>query len=327
MALRSPSRISSASRSARPFRPTMAVANPRPSSPGLRSPPALPVRGVYFPARCVPPAPSSACAAVDSGRPVPAHAGPVPPCLVAGFHSRFVPPPPFLTTLAAFSSLDPVVYFSHTHPWGSVLPVPRWIALSAEPEGCAFQARGAVDRSEELPVDSERPVHGHEARTGRDGAAASAARAAAPASGSPPRAPRWASIAHPVARMSVWPSRRSIRPVRVSPSRASRAGHRSSKLLQPVHLGPAPGVAFLGPLPAIRSRVTTVGGRFRQGVDRRASRERAACDLPALPVGSPLGVRSGHVFRLSHLVPPPPFRGTVRVAAGWVPAPRTLFVL
>ena len=39
--------------------------------------------------------------------------------LVAGLHTRFGPPPPFLTTLTASASPSPVAYFSHSRPWGS----------------------------------------------------------------------------------------------------------------------------------------------------------------------------------------------------------------
>jgi hypothetical protein len=61
----------------------------------------------------------------------------VPPCLVAGFHTRFVPPPPFSTTLTACSSSDPVECFVHSRPWGSV-PAPRCLS--------------PVVRSEDLPT-------------------------------------------------------------------------------------------------------------------------------------------------------------------------------
>jgi hypothetical protein len=46
-----------------------------------------------------------------------------PPCLDAGFHTRSVPPSPFLTTLTAYPSSDPVECFVHSRPWGSV-PAP-----------------------------------------------------------------------------------------------------------------------------------------------------------------------------------------------------------
>jgi hypothetical protein len=48
--------------------------------------------------------PAAACAAAF-GRP-----------LVAGFHTRFVPPSPFFAALTVCSSSNPVTYFSHSHP-------------------------------------------------------------------------------------------------------------------------------------------------------------------------------------------------------------------
>jgi hypothetical protein len=45
--------------------------------------------------------------------------------LVAGFHSRFVPPSSFFATLTVYPSFSPVTYFSHSRSWGlaSLLPV------------------------------------------------------------------------------------------------------------------------------------------------------------------------------------------------------------
>jgi hypothetical protein len=42
----------------------------------------------------------------------------VKPHLVAGFHTRFVPPLLFPTTVTACSSSSPVVCFNHSRPWG-----------------------------------------------------------------------------------------------------------------------------------------------------------------------------------------------------------------
>jgi hypothetical protein len=62
-----------------------------------------------------------------SGLPSPACAGVLQPYLAAGFRSRVAPPPPFLTTLAACSSSDPVACFGHSRPWGSFPLLPRWL--------------------------------------------------------------------------------------------------------------------------------------------------------------------------------------------------------
>jgi hypothetical protein len=51
-----------------------------------------------------------------TGRAVAAHTVTVPPCLVAGFHPRFGPPSPFLTTMTVCSSPGPVAYFGHSRP-------------------------------------------------------------------------------------------------------------------------------------------------------------------------------------------------------------------
>jgi hypothetical protein len=75
---------------------------------GLSTPPALPAWRIHFPTTR-PPRLASRCLC----RPV------------EGFHTRFVPPPPFPTTLTACASPCPVTFFSHSRPWGcsSLFPV------------------------------------------------------------------------------------------------------------------------------------------------------------------------------------------------------------
>jgi hypothetical protein len=124
MALYSPSRVSSALRSAAPGRQATAVRSHRPSSRRSCRPCDAP-----SPRN---PLPGSVCSSgatvrlsplAGSGRLVTTRIVAIPPCLVAGFHTRFGPPPPFLTTLTACSSSDPVECFVHSRPWGSV-PAP-----------------------------------------------------------------------------------------------------------------------------------------------------------------------------------------------------------
>lgn len=54
--------------------------------------------------------------------------------LVASIQARFVPPSPFSTTLAVFSSQAPVVCFDHSHPWGCC---PATVAPSRSENLCA----------------------------------------------------------------------------------------------------------------------------------------------------------------------------------------------
>jgi hypothetical protein len=58
----------------------------------------------------------------------------VPGRLVAGFHTRFVPPSPFFATLTVCTSSSPVTCFSHSHPGGSLplLPSSRRPACLSE---------------------------------------------------------------------------------------------------------------------------------------------------------------------------------------------------
>ena len=97
------------------------VADPslRPPPVGFGAPSALPTRGIHFPVRRVPP---ESPAALTVGRSRSFQLGSHsagPPYLVAGFHPRFGPPAPFLTTLAVCSSSGPVECFIHSRPWGS----------------------------------------------------------------------------------------------------------------------------------------------------------------------------------------------------------------
>jgi hypothetical protein len=108
MALRSPSRTSRATRSVPPARLTIAVPSSRPSSLEVCRPSDAPSAGNPLPGAL----PSQDRGPVRSSR------------LVAGFHTRFGPPPPFSTTLTVCPSPHPVTYFSHSRPWGSVSRLP-----------------------------------------------------------------------------------------------------------------------------------------------------------------------------------------------------------
>jgi hypothetical protein len=119
MVLRSPSRTSSVLRFVRPVRLT------KPSCPGKQSPlrfyapSTLPARGIHFPVRSFRPDLSGVASTARSkpccfGSPVPVGSSAVD--LVAGFHTRFGPPSPFLTTMTVCSSPNPVTCFGHTRP-------------------------------------------------------------------------------------------------------------------------------------------------------------------------------------------------------------------
>jgi len=70
--------------------------------------------------------------------------------LVAGFHTRFVPPAPFLTTLTVCASPSPVVCFDHSRSWGLAAPGPARMNSGG---GWMLQGVGLPD---ELPVWSVR---------------------------------------------------------------------------------------------------------------------------------------------------------------------------
>jgi hypothetical protein len=110
MALRSPSRTSTAAR----------LTPPGPADDRRTVPVRLLPWG-WLPLRCSQPGEST---------PGPARLAWLSPrvptgAFAAGFHTRFGPPSPFLTTLAAYASPSPVACFGHTHPWGFLLPAPR----------------------------------------------------------------------------------------------------------------------------------------------------------------------------------------------------------
>lgn len=81
--------------------------------------------------------------------------------LVAGFHARFAPPSPFMTTLTVCSPPHPVICFNHSHPWG-LFPVSRYGVSNLEGSKSVVRMMGHRDR---FPVDrlgrlgrgSERP--------------------------------------------------------------------------------------------------------------------------------------------------------------------------
>jgi hypothetical protein len=93
--------------------------------------PRNPLPGATFPPRCRRPG-SRRSGSPETFR----------PRLVAGVQSRFGPPSPFLTTLTACPSPDPVASFSHSHPWGSASRCPAPFALTRGSEESCVRARG-----------------------------------------------------------------------------------------------------------------------------------------------------------------------------------------
>jgi hypothetical protein len=107
MALHAPSRTPSVSR------PDVHGVGARPPLPGHPVPP------MGFACPFSAPSPRNPL----PGDPSPTRlAVPVPDPLVAGFHTRFGPPPPFSTTLTVCSSSNPVTCFGHSRSWGSCVP-------------------------------------------------------------------------------------------------------------------------------------------------------------------------------------------------------------
>jgi hypothetical protein len=268
--------------------------------PPLRfvSPSALPAPGIHFPAWCVPPVLPAAMPWQGSGRAVSAHASTGPPCLVAGFHARFGPPPPFPATLAACSSRCPVAYFGHSHPWGSFSRFPARLPARSDPRAVPSE-RGGRAFGTRLSRPSRTDGAGAEARVpSAMGTAASAAVATAPASG-PPR-----PVALRVAGLP--PGCPDVRLL------ASPSWLRSKGCLPRT-------------VPISRPRVTAAGDRSRrERIDRvQSARTRPVPnDPPALTTVAPLGVPVAHVCRLRPPHPAWPRRAR-QVFDRRVPAPRT----
>jgi hypothetical protein len=121
MTLHSPSRTSSVFRSVAPGRQVTVDRSLRPSSRRFACPFDAPSPRNPLPDRVSSPGATVRLSPLaGAGRLVTTRIVAIPPCLVAGFHPRFGPPPPFLTTLAACSSSNPVECFVHSRPWGSV---------------------------------------------------------------------------------------------------------------------------------------------------------------------------------------------------------------
>jgi hypothetical protein len=74
-------------------------------------------------------------------------------CLVAGFHARFDPPSPFLTTWTVCTSSSPVAYFSHSRPWGLGSRLPACLPYFPPPEDDAQQGAGGGHSTREFPAD------------------------------------------------------------------------------------------------------------------------------------------------------------------------------
>ena len=83
--------------------------------------------------------------------------------LVAGFHSRFGPPSPFLTTLTVSASPSPVTYFSHSRPWGSFSLLPACCPTTSRPKTTHDRAQGmGTTRARfRLPDASNSPRRAH----------------------------------------------------------------------------------------------------------------------------------------------------------------------
>jgi len=249
---------------------------------GLSAPPALPAWRIHFPAPCSPRLASRFC-----------------PGLVAGFHTRFGPPPPFPTTLTAFASPCPVACFSHSRPWGllSQLPVaalprrPCGLVVCAQGTGshpggswsslCRVAAEAAPLRRSAAPFARRRPfrlqlpcachrcVHPQPARVPPEGGALAFAGRVA---------------------VRVAPADRPRRPTEVVPP-------------GPARLDPAQGL----PLPRVadpRPRVTAVMGRSRRA---RALSDPLRSRLAALPRCEPFASAGSRLPR--RLVRSPPPRG------------------
>ena len=74
--------------------------------------------------------------------------------LVAGFHTRFGPPSPILTTLTVCASLRPVACFSHSHPWGSLPPLPDSVPLGPKTALSVAVGLAATRKAPGRPVPS-----------------------------------------------------------------------------------------------------------------------------------------------------------------------------
>jgi hypothetical protein len=119
MALRSPSRTPSVLRSACSGRLTLPICPCEQSPMRFYAPSTLQVRGIHFPVRDVHPDLAEITSTARSKprcfrHPVGVWTSAVD--LVAGFHTRFGPPSPFLTTLTACASPNPVTCFGHSRP-------------------------------------------------------------------------------------------------------------------------------------------------------------------------------------------------------------------
>jgi hypothetical protein len=160
MALRSPSRTSSVLRFDRTGQQTT-LSLPLERSP-LRfyAPSTLPVRGIHFPVRSFRPDLSGVASTARSkprcfGSPVRVGSSAVD--LVAGFHTRFGPSTPFLTTLTVCSSPNPVTCFGHTHPWGSCSLLPACCPSRRHSLGPSVRTRRSVPPTRGLSGSRSRP--------------------------------------------------------------------------------------------------------------------------------------------------------------------------
>jgi hypothetical protein len=329
MNFRSPSRISSASRSALPGRPTAACPSSRPFSHGVRHPSGAPSPGN--------PSPGAACSPDPCRRLSPP---------VVGRSSRLgshlgdsaVPrrglPPPRRSACVVSRDLDgllppgPCGVFRPLTPLRSGAPAPRQFARLHRPEGRCVRTRGAGFRYEALLVDSVRPVDVAEAPSpSANGIAASTARAAAPASrsprayasppiGTPPGCPDVRLPASPVRDVPAGLPR-PFRPVRAAAA-ASCHDPCGPTPLQGLPSSYCPDL----PAPCYRGRRSVPPGTNRTAA--RANALHRSIRLPGRPSHLSM-LRSPMSADFSRHRPPSPPRRVVRVFDRRVPAPRTRF--
>lgn len=323
MDLRSPSRISKASRSARPLRSTVIEASARPVSRGVRLPFGAPSAGNPHPgAVCspgvTPVALAPAVVPVVPSRLTPrrVHRASSRGSTPASVRLRRFPRPWRLAPPRALWRISA----THAHEvWGPFSPLR---ATPPRPEGHGVPARGAGFRYEALPVGSVRAADKAEASPpSANGTAASIARATAPASGSPraSAAPNidppsgCPDVRLPVSRLQVAPSGlpRPSRPFLVAAAASCHDPFGSAPLqgLPSSHCPGLPPACYRGrrPVPpgtnrhSPRERVLL---RSACAPDRCTSRRRGRSRLPASPAvfrpsrpGGRVGSWSGEIGR------------------------------
>lgn len=329
MDLRSPSRISSAFRSALPGRPTAASPSSRPCSLGVRRPSGAPSPGNPSPGAACSPDPCRWLSPSVVGR----------SCrLGSRLDDSAVPrrglPPPRRSACVVSRDLDglllpgPCGVFRPLTPLRSGAPVPHQFARPLWPEGRCFRTWGAGFLYEALLDGSVRPADKAEALPpSAIGTAASSARAAAPASRSPhayASSPVGTPSDCPDVRLPTSPVRdvpaglpRPFRPVRAAAAASCHdpCGPTPLQGLPSSHCPDLPATCYRG----------------RRPVPPGTNRPAARANAPHRPIrlrGRPTHLsvpRSSMSAGFSHHRPPSPPRRAFRVVDRRVPAPRTRF--